>query len=222
MGAERTELHSRIAVPGLSRLSWSGLVRRYPTIRQARIDIALFPEELVSTCLYSLRKPWISWRWLRQAFPVRHWSGLCHELMERGQTCNTGRRSLRFAIDSWLCQGIGESCCKILLSTIFQLFRTCSSGPSPPLFDEQLISLYVYRLSFFFILQYNFLSTILTELRIGSNLLLSFRYFSCIRLFTDGLPIARWSSQISSLLTVFSQHESWYGSPFPSVQKYEL
>jgi len=135
----------------------------------------MFPHELILTRRYSLRKLWIGWRQLRQALPVRHCTGLRHEVMERGQTCHTGRRSLRFAIDSRRCHGTRESSCKILLSTVFQLFRTCSSGPSPPLFDK-LISL--YRLSFFFIIlqKYNFLSTILTELWHGSNLV-SLSYF---------------------------------------------
>src|SRR5882762_10645723 len=131
----RAQLYSRIAVPGPSRLSRSGLIGHHPTIRQTNFDIAMFPRDLVSTRLYSLRKPWIGRRLLRQSPPVRHWTGLRHEVMERGQTCHTGRRSVRFEFNSRRCQGIRESCRKILLSAVFQLFRTCSSGPPPPFCD---------------------------------------------------------------------------------------
>ena len=132
MGAQ---LYSRIAVPGPSRLLRSGLIGCHPIIRQRNLDITMFPRDLIPTRLYSLRKPWIGRQLLRQLLPVLHWTGLRHEFMERGQTCHTGQRSLQFGFGSSRCQGIGESYCKILLSTIFQLFRTCSSGPPPPFCD---------------------------------------------------------------------------------------
>ena len=79
--------------------------------------------------LYSLWKLWIGWQWLQQVLWIHHWTCLHHEFIERRQTCYTGWRSLQIGIVARCCHGIGGSCCKISLSTIFQLFQTCSSGP---------------------------------------------------------------------------------------------
>jgi hypothetical protein len=57
---------------------------------------------------------------------------------DRRQTCDSGRFSRQ---PLWfLSKGQrrdGEVCCEVLLSTIFQLFWTCSADSSPPFFDHE-------------------------------------------------------------------------------------
>ena len=98
MGAIRVKFRIWIAVPKLSCLLWSGLVKRYWAIQQANRDITMFPYELVSTHLHSLQKPWIGRQWLWQTLPVRHGTRICYGEMERGETCHADWRSVRFAI----------------------------------------------------------------------------------------------------------------------------
>ena len=150
-------------------LSKSGPIERFPTIWRANWDLEMFPHELISTCLDSLRELWIGWWWLRQALPVCHGTSIRHEFLERRQARNTGRRSLWFRIVSRRCQGIGENSCKILLSTIFQLLRTCSSGSSPPLCDKSWLIL--TTCSFLYImLKYILLSRSASLTELGKNM----------------------------------------------------